>query len=141
MTRNKLNFHTSTGFHLIEILITIAIIGILSLVSFPIYSEHITEERRLEAANTLSKLALALEEFHFTNNTYDTATLTNLHFPETIAENSYRINIVTATKTDYIISATPINKQANSDSYCGTLTLNSYGEKSINGKGSINECW
>jgi type IV pilus assembly protein PilE len=128
------------GFNLIEMLITLSIIGILSATCLPLYSSHITKERRIEAAIILNKLAVALEQFFITHQNYD-ATLERLGFKTQIADNHYQLAITKATGSEFIIEAQPSAAQAAKDSQCGTLALNSVGEKTITGTGTVNDCW
>jgi prepilin-type N-terminal cleavage/methylation domain-containing protein len=66
------------GFHLIEILITFSIIGILSMIALPIYSQYFT------------KLSINLEEYYLRHHTYENANLDILHIPEWI--DNYQLN-------------------------------------------------
>jgi len=129
------------GFHLIEILMTIAIIGITASLSFPLYTQYLVQARRVEAKNTLSQLALAMEQYHIEHNSYEDATLVNLNFPEMIAKENYQLSIQNATGQDYLLSAIPLGKQLEKDRECQTLSLNAKNEKMITGHGSIAECW
>lgn len=129
------------GFHLMEVLITMTIIGILAVSGIPRYSHYFTFVHRLEAKSTLAKLAIAMEHFHIEHNTYRDADLNHLsiHLEEVTAY--YHFYIQTATDSMYLLAAKPIGSQAQSDQVCGTLTLNALGEKNISGPGNINECW
>jgi prepilin-type N-terminal cleavage/methylation domain-containing protein len=129
------------GFHLIEILITLAIISILTSFSLPFYSAYVVKLRRLEAASLLTKLGVALEEYHFEHQTYQTATLKALHMPEWIVKHYYQLIINTAAQDDYIIMAKPDGQQKEKDTQCQTLILHASGEKNISGNGQLDECW
>lgn len=129
------------GFHLIEVLTTVAIVGILAILCIPIYSQYTVHARRLEAANTLSQLAIAMEQFHVEHNTYESASLAALHFSDTIAKDNYRLGIKTASNNDYLLVAVPLGHQAEKDRQCGTLTLDASDVKGMTGNGNINECW
>lgn len=130
-----------TGFSLLELLIVIATIGILCAFSIPIYSQHVTHTRRLEAEMSLFKLASALEKHHLLYGTYQSATLQNLGFTKIIADNFYELQIITANETGYLITAKPLAKQATTDSLCNHLLLDSQGTKNITGTGSLTACW
>ena len=130
-----------SGFSLLELMIVLAIISTLTVLSFPLYSQHFIRAKRLEAAITLSKLAVALEQYYTLHNTYQQATLAILGFPEKIADNRYQLQIITATETDFRVRANPFNEQAKLDKRCGALLLNSQGEKSITGPGKLLDCW
>jgi type IV pilus assembly protein PilE len=129
------------GITLLELLITLSIISILIMISLPMYTQYMTHEHRIEAEMTLEKLAASLEQYNTLNNTYQNATLQTLGIPSTIAKNTYHMDIINATDTDFFISATPSDDQAAKDPTCLTLSLNSKGEKGITGSGQINDCW
>jgi type IV pilus assembly protein PilE len=127
------------GFSLVEIVIALLIISILSAISFPIYSQYITQQHRIEAEVTLEKLSAALEQYYTLHDTYKNATLTVLHFPEFIAKNNYQLSI-TASDTYFMLEAKPLAEQAKKDGLCSILTLNSLGERGILGYSQLN-CW
>jgi type IV pilus assembly protein PilE len=129
------------GFHLLEMLIVLVIIGILAALSVPTYTQYLIHARRFEAENTLVKLAIALEQFHFEHQTYENASLAALGFAEMIAGNHYQLKILSATPYDYELASIPISDWAKKDLLCATLMLNSQGEKSATGTGNIDECW
>ncbi|OGT35456.1 MAG: hypothetical protein A3F11_01640 [Gammaproteobacteria bacterium RIFCSPHIGHO2_12_FULL_37_14] len=129
------------GFHLIELLITIFIISILATISSPLYTQYLTQARRLEAATVLSKLAIAMEHYYIEHNTYQGATLATLHFPNHIGKNHYQLNIQSIVDDDFLIIATPLAAQSKNDPLCGSLMLKANGEKNITGSGQIDECW
>jgi len=131
----------SYGFSLLEILITLVIISILTSLCFPLYSQHVAEERRLEAKMTLEKLAAALERYYIAHNTYQGASLEQLGFSTMIAKNNYQVVITSLTENSFTLAATPLAEQAEQDILCKTLVFNAVGGKSITGKGQISDCW
>ncbi len=130
-----------SGFNLIEIMIVLVIIGILGAFCLPLYSQYITQAKRAEAEITLAKLATALEQYYTQHNSYAGATLENLNIPEIIADQRYQLAIATATDTEFTLAAKPLGIQAEKDSQCAILSLNSRGEKNISGRGNMNDCW
>jgi len=58
------------GFTLIEVLITLAILGILAAIAIPAYNGYITTAKMSEAHNNLAAIRLAQEEFFLENNRY-----------------------------------------------------------------------
>ena len=125
----------SYGFSLLELLITLTIIGILASFCFPIYSQHIASERRLEAKIALEKLAADLEKYYITHNTYQGATLENLGFSPSIAAGQYQLAITT-TENTFSLAAVPAQQDK-----CGTLTVDSTGKKATTGTDSLSDCW
>jgi len=129
------------GFHLIEMLVVLTIFALLIALGQPFYSRYFTHEKRLEAEATLAKLALALEQYHIEHDSYEGATLASLHFPSSIAKDTYRLEIHSATDNDYLLEAKAVGKQAGNDADCRRLTLNADGEHGVIGKGSVEQCW
>lgn len=134
-------FSYSNGFHFIEILLILTIISVLTMTALPTYYHSIAHTRRLDAANKLTKLALALETYYMEFHTYEKSTLDNLHISKMTAQNAYQLDIDTATANDYRLTATPQGNQSTQDKQCGVLVLNAAGEKSNSGPGSLAECW
>jgi len=62
------------GFTLIEVLITLAILGILAAIAIPAYNGYITTAKMSEAHNNLAALRLAEEENFLETNSYFTGT-------------------------------------------------------------------
>ena len=63
-----------TGFTLIEILIVIAILGILATVAYPSYAQYLIRGRVLEGTSTLADMRVRLEQFYQDNRVYGTGT-------------------------------------------------------------------
>jgi type IV pilus assembly protein PilE len=52
---------SNKGFTLIEVMIVVAIVGILAAVAYPSYQDHVRKSRRAEAQSALMGLAAAME--------------------------------------------------------------------------------
>ncbi len=60
----------SRGFTLIEMMITVAIIAILSAIALPSYQDYVTRGRFSEAHGTLASQGVRMEQFFQDNRTY-----------------------------------------------------------------------
>lgn len=60
----------AAGFTLMEVMITVAIIGILSAIAIPSYSDYVTRGKLVEAHSTLANMRVRLEQFYQDNRTY-----------------------------------------------------------------------
>ncbi|MCK4864967.1 MAG: prepilin-type N-terminal cleavage/methylation domain-containing protein [Gammaproteobacteria bacterium] len=67
---NTIKTSFAHGFTLIELMITMAIIGILAAIAIPSYNGYIKTAKMSEAHNNLAALRLAEEEYFLENNEY-----------------------------------------------------------------------
>ena len=111
------------GFTLAELLIVLAIIGILTMVAYPSYQNYAYESRRSDAYAALLQLQLAQENWRSRNNRYtDKIGQGGLKVPAISGEGFYRLSISSASATGYIIMATAIGPQQG-DTGCTTLVV------------------
>ena len=64
------------GFTLIEMLVTVAILGILSSVAFLSYNSYVSVARNVEGMDNLNSIQIAEEEYRAENNVYFAAATT-----------------------------------------------------------------
>ena len=122
------------GFTMIELMIVVAIIGIISAIGYPSYLDYITKTRRADGHLALMNASQSLERCKATNFSFASCTLpTNLTESD---EGDYTISTVTTAST-YTVTATAKNKQA-SDDKCPTMTINDKGQQGFTGVGP---CW
>ncbi len=133
------------GFTLIELMITVAIVGILSAIAYPSYTEYVRRGHRADARAGLLQAQQWLERAATATGTYPTAAL-----PAALSwsgDNTKRYTIALAagnTGAAYTLTATP--KGAQTGDKCGTYTLSNAGLRGANGKksgeaGYNPDCW
>jgi len=65
---------TLAGFTLLEVMITVVIVGILASIALPSYNYFITRSRITEATNTLSNMRTQMEKWFMDHRNYDDGT-------------------------------------------------------------------
>lgn len=131
------------GFTLVELLIVVTIIGIVAMIAYPAYTQHILKTHRAEGKAIIAQAAVSQERFFADNNSY-TADLTALGFaadPANSENGYYSLDVDAPTAncpiaTCYSLTATAIGTQA-ADAQCATMTQTSTGRKTATDQ----ECW
>ncbi|QEA38841.1 type IV pilin protein [Pistricoccus aurantiacus] len=143
------------GFTLIEMMIVVAIVGILAGIAYPSYQAHVERSRRGDAIAKLLELAQAQERFmarcgHYATQIGGKAVCDDsdegLGMKMQSQEKFYQLSLVSSGATSYTLKATPQGAQSG-DTDCTELTLNHLGERgaknsdSSSDKDSTLACW
>nr|WP_281253021.1 type IV pilin protein [Pseudocolwellia agarivorans] len=127
------------GMTLIELLIAVAIVGILGAVAYPSYVEYVSQSNRSEAQRELLRIANKMEQYFVDTRRY-TADMKLLGLPADpfITESgNYSIDTSAQTNTTYTLTATARGAQATRDSDCTTLNISETGQKTA----KTTTCW
>lgn len=108
------------GFTLIELMIVVAVLGIIAAIAYPSYVEQVRSSRRAEAVAEIGRLQLALERWRADRSSY-AGSGANYPVPATMEYYTIAIPQASATATGYSITATP--KSSQSSDTCSTLTM------------------
>ena len=127
------------GFTLIELMITVAIIGILAAIAYPSYQEYVLRGNRTEGMAMLNDAAARQERFFAQNNSY-ADTPEKLRMSADSPSGFYTLIIGDVTASTYTLTARAKGAQAR-DSRCANLGLNQAGVKSKTGTASVADCW
>lgn len=133
----------SSGITLIEILITLAIIAILSTIGYPLYSDYVIKSRRTDAKAALMQIIQAQQRHYTAHSTY-TTDLSKIGYPKAAA--------VLSDGGHYAITATSCGAGITScvtltavpqftDDDCKNMILDSTGAKSVSASSTTAKCW
>jgi type IV pilus assembly protein PilE len=147
--------HASSGFTLIELMVTVAIVTILATIAVTSYTSQVQKSRRTEAKGALLDLAGREERLFSTTNAYSNqesflgygaaVPMTAMPF----GNNYYTLTAVTpdtvnqpGVTNSYLLTATPVagTSQAN-DTQCGSFSLNQLGVQTVSGTYTVSQCW
>jgi type IV pilus assembly protein PilE len=125
------------GFTLIEVMVTVAIVGILLAVAVPAYNDYITRGRLNEAFTALGGAQPAAEQFWANNRTY-AGFDASASFPAATANFSYALS--NASASTYTVTATGSGKMSGF-----VFTINESGTHATTGSptgwGTNDKCW
>jgi type IV pilus assembly protein PilE len=138
-----------SGFTLIELMVTVAIVSVLATIAVTSYSSQVLKSRRTEAKSALLDLAGREERLFSTTNAYSSdasflgyatasTPMTNINF----GNRYYQLTatVPALNPTTYTLTANPVGSQAN-DTTCGSLVVNQLGVQTVTGTGTVAACW
>lgn len=141
--RNPTRHHgEASGFTLIELVITIAIVGILMAIAIASYEYAMVKTRRGAAQSCLTEAAQYMERAYTTSFDYTTAGTGFPTLPCTTDQSltpHYDFTAPVLTATTFTLQAAPKGRQVSADNVCGTMKIDEKGRKTASI--STGSCW
>ena len=136
--------HNQKGFTLIELMIVVAILGIIASIAYPSYLESVRKSNRTDAKAMLSDVSQRLQRCFTAYSAYNDdscAVEDQITGGATLAsqEGFYSIS-GTVNATGFSLTATAVGVQA-ADSKCKNFTLTNTGVRTVSGTSSADDCW
>ena len=130
------------GFTLIELIIAVAIIGILTALTYPTYINFLLQSRRTDALTALIQAQFTLESCYAQNFSYIQKCGLLPTFPHPSEQGYYYITLTHLGTSTYTLQATPTGTQTK-DKQCTNFTLNQTNVKTaIDATDTIQpDCW
>lgn len=134
------------GFTLVEVMIVVALLGILTAIALPSYNSYVQKSRRSDARAALMDAANRQQQFILNRSTF-TTNMQDLGYatdPARSPDGFYTIDAAqcaggVALTRCYVLTATPVGSQLG-DTACTSFTLSSAGAKAATGP-SAATCW
>jgi len=132
------------GMTLIELMIVVAIIGIISAIAYPSYQQYVQQSRRTVVQGNLLELAQWMERQYTANGEYPnppaSATLPFLVSPKTGGRVDYNLSLLNSDQNTFTLQAVAQSPQDEDE--CGDLTVNHIGTtNAIVSGGAPTDCW
>ena len=133
-------------------MITVAIVGILSAVAYPAYTQYIVRANRSAAQSFMATVGNKQEQSMLNARSYFSVvdgtplqwTAVSTVVPAEVS-NHYTVTVAAVNAAgnppSFTVTATPKASQASKDSKCKVLTLTNLGIKGKTGTATVAECW
>ena len=127
----------SAGFTLVELIVTIAILGILTSIAIPAYTSYVQKGNRPAAKTALLEMASRQESYYALNNTYASQATTLGYSANSFTvpgnnQNYYTVTVASAssgTVPGYTLQATPVASSVQASDACVIYQLDQLGNK------------
>jgi len=145
--------HGAGGYTLIELMVTIVILGVLASVAIPAYTAQVRKSRRTDARAAVLDIAGREERLFSTTSAYS-STPSDIGygaavatFPITVGDGYYAVNVTAAAgpPAAFTVTATPVaGKGQDKDAQCASFTVDQTGKQTAldsRGTDATSTCW
>lgn len=150
--RLRVGRRTMRGVTLMELLVVVAVIGILAAIGIPSYRRYLIRSQRSAAKIALLQLQTAQEKFYLQNNIYTdditTASPTGLGLLGVSEASKYEITVALQPDANgtaaqgFVATATPTTDGGQADdTECGNFTIDERGTRGVSGGAGPQLCW
>lgn len=135
-------FYKSRGITLIELMVVIAVLGIIVSIAYPAYQDQMRKARRSDCHTQLMELA-SLEERFFTEFGRYTATITagGLALPNNVSDEGFYTAAAVVGGGGQTFTLTCTGQGAQAGDGCGNLTIDNTGLEGRTGTLPLIQCW
>lgn len=131
------------GVTLLELMMAVAIVGVLVALAYPTYAEQVRRGQRADAQTVLLEAAQFMQRVYAAKNSFEGAVLPDGYkfAPRDSSATTRRYDVTVSVGADnrsFVLAATPVI----ADTKCGTLTMTDTGKKGLRSATStVAECW
>lgn len=98
--------HSMSGFTLIELMVTVIIIGILAAIAVPAYNNYVTQTRAVAGVSPLADVRVRMEQYFQDNRSYSDGAGCGASMPANTS--TFQYTCAAPTSTTYTVTATGI---------------------------------
>lgn len=118
----------AAGFTLIELMITVSVVGVLSSVAYPSFVDQVQRVRRTDAVVAMMQVQWAQERWRSNSTSY--GSLAQIGVSGTSSAGYYNLQVISNTANGYDVLATAAGAQAR-DATCARLRLSMQGANPV----------